>query len=236
MDVESGVSREEMSRQSGCGRVHAPRVSVLYARDNDMQGRTIALNSNNERTMPKCQQQRDASFGGASRYTAELVPRCHFPPANQRFLLPLHSMFMAGGWQFAGLAAEVLNIESTSEEALPCKIFASGEELSLDDAQASLGSEPQVLVFRYRNKIYAIDHACPHQTFPLSKGSIYDIEDFGIVLSAGISCPKHGWSFDLHTGNSDRGKYKLGLWEVELRDGQDGEEVWVKKKERKRIG
>ena len=71
----------------------------------------------------------------------------------------------------------------------------------------------------------------------MTNASLSDIEDFGIVLSVGITCPKHGWTFDLHTGEADVSRYKLGLYEVEVREDGDGEEgVWVRKKERKRIG
>ena len=54
-------------------------------------------------------------------------------------------------------------------------------------------------------------------------------------LSAGITCPKHGWQFDLNTGISDRAAYKLKLWETQLRPVVvDGvicdQEVWVRKK------
>ena len=41
------------------------------------------------------------------------------------------------------------------------------------------------------------------------------------MLSAGLTCPKHGWSFDLITGMSDRAQYKLPVWEVQLRE-KDG--------------
>lgn len=34
---------------------------------------------------------------------------------------------------------------------------------------------------------------CPHSSYPLSQGIPFDIEDFGIVLSAGLTCPKHNW-------------------------------------------
>lgn len=50
------------------------------------------------------------------------------------------------------------------------------------------------------------------------------------MLSAGITCPKHGWAFDLHTGLSDRGAYRLGVWDVQVRDGDGGKEVWVRKR------
>jgi nitrite reductase/ring-hydroxylating ferredoxin subunit len=106
--------------------------------------------------------------------------------------------------------------------------------MTLSSASLTIASEPQLLLFQYRSKIHAVDHSCPHRSFPLSSGSIYDIEDFGIVLSAGIACPKHGWTFDLFTGESDRaGGYRLGIWEVDVR----GEEVWVRRRQKKkRIG
>jgi hypothetical protein len=88
---------------------------------------------------------------------------------------------------------------------------------------------------------------CPHSSFPLSNGTPFDIEDFGMILSAGLTCPKHGWSFDLFTGMGDRGTYRLGIWEVQLREpsgssraGKDHDgtaitedkEVWVRRKQR----
>lgn len=83
---------------------------------------------------------------------------------------------------------------------------------------------------------------CPHSSFPLSRGMPFDIEDFGIKLSAGIRCPKHDWSFDLIRGIGDRGNYRLKIWEVELRpftkdgsenqDGDEVREVWVRRKQR----
>ena len=168
-------------------------------------------------------------------------------------------------WIYAGLASSFPNIEpdtassksqtkiarpppdpwdpppADDEPPPPCKIFENADsclkELPLDEVQLSQGSNAQIMIFRYRDKIHAIDHSCPHRTYPLSRGTIYDIEDFGIILSAGITCPKHGWAFDLTTGQSDRGAYKLGVWEVETRTAENGEEqVWVRKKERKRIG
>ena len=86
---------------------------------------------------------------------------------------------------------------------------------------------------------------CPHSSYPLSNGILFDIEDFGIRLSAGIRCPKHDWSFDLIRGVGDRGNYRLKVWEVQLRpiaQGSDGKndrkgeqkdsEVWVRRKQR----
>ncbi|KAK4448957.1 hypothetical protein QBC34DRAFT_485344 [Podospora aff. communis PSN243] len=118
-----------------------------------------------------------------------------------------------------------------------CKVFhVPKDDISKRTEVAVSAAEPeaetdltdQVMVFRYRGKMHAVDHQCPHSSYPLSKGVPFDIEDFGIVLSAGITCPKHSWSFDLFSGRSDRGNYKLKVWEAEVR----GEEVWVRRKPR----
>ncbi|KAH6650666.1 hypothetical protein F5144DRAFT_55979 [Chaetomium tenue] len=132
---------------------------------------------------------------------------------------------------------------SPGEDPKPgCKVFhvprtdsSQRTELGIPDESAQDLTD-QVLVFKYRGKIHAVDHQCPHSSFPLSQGIPFDIEDFGIVLSAGLTCPKHNWSFDLFSGRSDRGNYKLKVWEVELRETRGAQaaekEVWVRRKPR----
>ncbi|KAH8911639.1 rieske domain-containing protein [Coniochaeta sp. PMI_546] len=136
-----------------------------------------------------------------------------------------------------------------------CKVFHIPQQDASQGAQvpiADIGMDlkDQVLVFRFRGQFHAIDHSCPHSSYPLSQGILFDIEDFGVTLSAGISCPKHNWSFDLFSGMSDRGGYKLPLWEIQLREAGEGtnvlaspgntdsvsdvedKEVWVRRKPR----
>ncbi|KAM0263893.1 hypothetical protein ACHAQJ_000928 [Trichoderma viride] len=142
-----------------------------------------------------------------------------------------------------------------------CKVFQVPRDDSLQRAELIIeedgalkrsdmkGLKDQVLVFQYKGKFHAIDHKCPHSSYPLSQGTPFDIEDFGIVFSAGLSCPKHGWSFDIFTGTADRGNYQLGIWETQLReikslDSQQADnksskvsdtaekEVWVRRKQR----
>ncbi|GAO18912.1 uncharacterized protein UV8b_02759 [Ustilaginoidea virens] len=112
-----------------------------------------------------------------------------------------------------------------------CKIFRVPKDdpskseqvfLSSDDPEAPGRGDDlldQVLIFRYRGRFHAVDHRCPHSAYPLSNGMPFDIEDFGVRLSAGLTCPKHGWAFDLFTGMADTGRYKLAVWELQLRDG-----------------
>lgn len=117
----------------------------------------------------------------------------------------------------------------------------------------------QVLVFQYKGTFHAVDHACPHRTYSLSWGQPFDIEDAGRVLGVGIRCRGHGYAFELSTGCGDRGGYRLGVWEADLRepvasssstpaldDGTNGQvpprtaaphlgdkEVWVRRRKRR---
>ncbi|KAG6039078.1 hypothetical protein E4U41_003346 [Claviceps citrina] len=140
-----------------------------------------------------------------------------------------------------------------------CKVFrvprddpSRYEEIAIADDGLEEGQSSgdellnQVVVFRYRGRFHAVDHRCPHAAYPLSNGMPFDIEDFGVRLSAGLTCPKHGWSFDLFTGMADTGRYKLPVWEVQLRDGAgveavdpsssrgnaEEQTVWIRRKQR----
>ncbi|KAL3481056.1 hypothetical protein BJX99DRAFT_219581 [Aspergillus californicus] len=149
-------------------------------------------------------------------------------------------------WYRVGLASELPDISPSDEGCLvtaSCKAYKiprfSDDRVYEMDIDLPGDLKDQVLMFKYKGKVNAIDHQCPHSSFPLSKGSLFDIEDFGITLSTGITCPKHDWSFDIHSGKADRGNYKLKVWEVQLRDlptsteGSDTDkEVWVRRKQR----
>ncbi|KAI0172299.1 hypothetical protein GGR52DRAFT_549826 [Hypoxylon sp. FL1284] len=165
-------------------------------------------------------------------------------------------------WFYVGRASSLPNITESGgvglsepqpcsgQESTPgCKVF---HVPATDSSQARQiegesimraeggGLSDQVVVFKYKDKIHAMNNRCPHSAYPLSEGIPFDIEDFGIALSAGITCPKHGWSFDLFSGRADRANYKLRLWEVQLRastgaeagEDKNDEEVWVRRKQR----
>lgn len=81
----------------------------------------------------------------------------------------------------------------------------------------------QVLVFQYQGTFHAVDHACPHRAYSLSWGQPFDIEDAGRVVGQAIRCKGHSFAFELSTGIGDRGEYRLGVWDVELRARQSRE-------------
>jgi len=42
-------------------------------------------------------------------------------------------------------------------------------------------------------KVFAVDNRCPHKGGPLSEGIVHD---------TAVTCPLHGWIFDLETGKA----------------------------------
>lgn len=133
--------------------------------------------------------------------------------------------------------------EAAPGSTSPTTTTTTVEEIDID---AAVGEDAwlmreQVLVFQYRGTFHAVDHACPHRAYSLSWGQPFDIEDAGRVVGRGIRCRGHGYAFELSTGAGDRGEYRLGVWQVELRGcGEDagegkGEEVLgVVQRERER--
>jgi nitrite reductase (NADH) small subunit len=71
----------------------------------------------------------------------------------------------------------------------------------------------RVAIFKTDGQIYALDNSCPHQGGPLGEGYL---EPGGIV-----SCPWHGWTFDLKTGISPiDGDLRVACHTVRLEDGE----------------
>ncbi|KAF7716025.1 Rieske domain-containing protein [Penicillium ucsense] len=167
-------------------------------------------------------------------------------------MIPFFQRSRGDSWHRIGLASAFpdLSLQENCSKIHPsCKAFhipkvdtgsSSGDSPQEADIEAPGDLKDQVLVFQYKGKFHAVDHSCPHSAFPLSQASVFDIEDFGITLSAGLTCPKHGWSFDLFSGQGDRGNYKLKIWEIDLREpsmlsediSKDEKEVWVRRKQR----
>ena len=72
-----------------------------------------------------------------------------------------------------------------------------------------LGGE-QIALFRVGDSFYAAAATCPHAWGPLAAGELEGTK---------ITCPLHGWTFDLETGSCTnvRGASKLQIFEVERR-------------------
>ena len=67
-------------------------------------------------------------------------------------------------------------------------------------------------IFNTEGVISAIDGICPHQGGPLADGP---------VSGTTVTCPWHGWQFDVRTGKTPLGsKIKQTVYEVKV-EGQD---------------
>jgi nitrite reductase/ring-hydroxylating ferredoxin subunit len=73
----------------------------------------------------------------------------------------------------------------------------------------------EILLINIKGQIFACENECPHQGSPLQAG---------IVKDGHLSCPRHGYRFDLKTGNClDFPEYTLRIYPVELQ----GDDIMV---------
>ena len=88
---------------------------------------------------------------------------------------------------------------------------------SLDDLTPGAAQEVEFegriyAIYNIEGTISAIDGICPHQGGPLADGP---------VKGTMVSCPWHGWQFDIRTGKTPLGpKIKQAVYEVKV-EGRD---------------
>jgi nitrite reductase (NADH) small subunit len=68
------------------------------------------------------------------------------------------------------------------------------------------------VLFYVDGKWFAVRNRCPHQQFE----KLHEGEVEGTVLT----CPMHGWKFDLTSGNSVNAGGTLRVWNVLEKDGE----------------
>jgi nitrite reductase/ring-hydroxylating ferredoxin subunit len=91
--------------------------------------------------------------------------------------------------------------------------FASGALKRVPIGQA------EVIMVCIAGEYFAFENLCPHQQFAVfHQGTKHEYE---------ITCPMHGWSFDIQTGKAIKGSGKLNKYEVEVR----GDKLWLKRAE-----
>lgn len=83
-----------------------------------------------------------------------------------------------------------------------------GKRFFVDDVEIAL--------FKVNGEVFALNNICPHQKSRI----IYD----GFIEDGKVSCPAHGWQFDLKTGKMGQGRRGLDSYEVKIID----DSVYVK--------
>jgi nitrite reductase/ring-hydroxylating ferredoxin subunit len=89
-------------------------------------------------------------------------------------------------------------------------------ELKEKIGQRFLVNETDIAVFKVDGKIYALSNICLHQKAQI----ICD----GFIEDGTVTCPAHGWQYDLATGRIANGINGLDSYEVKL----EGNDVFVK--------
>ena len=65
-----------------------------------------------------------------------------------------------------------------------------------------------IVLFKRNGKLFAMNNVCAHQHFSmLHKGHIDNFE---------VTCPMHGWTYDIRTGQSTTGQGKVATYEVKI--------------------
>jgi nitrite reductase/ring-hydroxylating ferredoxin subunit len=69
----------------------------------------------------------------------------------------------------------------------------------------------EIAVFNVDGRFYALENSCPHQGGPIADGWLE-----GEL----VTCPWHGWCFDVRTGKMTLGDFaRVPAFEVRLEDG-----------------
>ena len=71
--------------------------------------------------------------------------------------------------------------------------------------------ERQVALFNVGGELLAVSNICPHQHAPV-------LSD-GFVENCTVTCPLHGNTYDLHSGDSIAGGGRLKTYDVRIVDG-----------------
>ena len=95
-------------------------------------------------------------------------------------------------------------------------IFAAKiSEIPSFGKKAVLLNGKALLLVNIKGEFFACDNECPHQGSPMTGG---------IVREGAISCPRHGYRFNLRTGAcADAPAFELKVYPTELR----GDELFV---------
>ena len=105
-----------------------------------------------------------------------------------------------------------MNKQTDNGFELICKI----SDLPANRGKRFLVDETEIALFKIGNKVFAVNNVCPHQHFSF----IYD----GTIDDGCVTCPLHGWRFELKTGNNPAGGKGLDSYPVKIVN----EEVFVK--------
>ena len=75
-------------------------------------------------------------------------------------------------------------------------VVAKIDEVPPGTGKVIFAGDKALALFNINGNFYAIDNTCPHRGGPLGEGDLNDKM---------VTCPLHGWEFEIDTGNSPTG-------------------------------
>jgi NAD(P)H-dependent nitrite reductase small subunit len=96
----------------------------------------------------------------------------------------------------------------SDEEPFACAVAAA--ELPPGRAVMVAVGDFDIALFNVNGEIFAIDDVCPHFA-----GSLHE----GTVSGETVSCPLHGWCFNLRDGKMTNGRKSIETFDVRVQDG-----------------
>lgn len=93
-------------------------------------------------------------------------------------------------------------------------LVADAEQLPLDSGTEVVAEGKILAIFHTTEGYFAIDGMCAHQGGPVGRGEVQ-----GQV----VTCPWHGWQYDVRCGKHLVSSITLASYPVEIREGK----VWV---------
>ena len=102
-------------------------------------------------------------------------------------------------------------------EASTWVAVAQATDLASESARVVRAAELELALIRTPEGFFALDNACPHTGGPLGEG---------LVQGRTVTCPLHGWQFDLRNGAclNEPGN-DIRIYPVEVKEGK----VYLKK-------
>ncbi|MBM4178596.1 MAG: Rieske (2Fe-2S) protein [Ignavibacteria bacterium] len=91
------------------------------------------------------------------------------------------------------------------------RICRSAEVHERHGKRIEIDVEFDLALFRVSGNVHCVSNVCPHKRMPV----IYD----GVIEHGIVTCPMHGWRYDVRTGQKDAGTSKLPCYQTREEDG-----------------
>jgi len=95
---------------------------------------------------------------------------------------------------------------------MPPHIVCNFDEVKEARGKRVVVEGEEIALFKVDGKVCAISNMCPHQKFQ----KLHD----GMFENGIVTCPMHGWAYDVRTGISTNASGRVKVFETEVKNGE----------------